>query len=48
MDATVRKETGYIAIWVFLLSVLTQAVFLVIGKLKVTATPLKRLPKRTV
>ena len=32
MDATVRKETGYIAIWVFLLSVLTQAVFLVIGK----------------
>lgn len=32
MDATVRKETGYIAIWVFLLSVLTQAFFLVIGK----------------
>ena len=31
-DATVRKETMYIAIWVFLLSILTQAVFLVIGK----------------
>ncbi len=32
IDEVVIKETRYIAIWVLLLSVLTQAVFLVIGK----------------
>lgn len=32
IDATVIKETKYIAFWVIILSVLTQAVFLVIGK----------------
>ena len=32
VDATVIKETKYIALWVFILSVLMQAVFLVIGK----------------
>ncbi|MBO5778738.1 MAG: hypothetical protein J6R82_04135 [Clostridia bacterium] len=32
IDEIVKKETRYIAIWVLLLSVLTQAVFLVIGK----------------
>ena len=32
IDATVIKETGYIALWVLVLSALTQSVFLVIGK----------------
>lgn len=32
MDPAVRKETGYIAAWVVLLSLLMEAVFLVIGK----------------
>lgn len=32
IDVTVKKETQYIAVWVLLLSVLMQAVFLVIGK----------------
>lgn len=31
VDATVIKETKYVAIWVLMLSVLMQAVFLVIG-----------------
>ena len=36
IDITVIKETKYIAVWVFLLSVLMQAVFLVIGKWEYT------------
>ena len=32
LDETVIRATKYIALWVLLLSVLTQAVFLVIGK----------------
>ena len=32
IDATVIKETGYIACWVLVLSALTQSIFLVIGK----------------
>ena len=32
IDPVVRKETKYIAVWVLLLSVVMQAVFLVIGK----------------
>lgn len=32
LDPTVKKETLYIACWVAILSVLMQAVFLVIGK----------------
>lgn len=32
IDATVIKETGYIAFWVLVLSALTQSVFLVIGE----------------
>ena len=32
IDPTVKKETKYIAYWVFLLSVIMQAVFIVIGK----------------
>ena len=32
IDKTVIKETKYIAVWVFLFSVLMQAVFLIIGK----------------
>ena len=32
IDETVIKETKYIAAWVFLFSVLMQAVFLIIGK----------------
>lgn len=32
IDATVIKETGYIAFWVLVLSALTQSIFLVIGK----------------
>ncbi len=32
IDATVWRETQYIAVWVVILSVLMQAVFLVIGK----------------
>lgn len=36
IDAVVIKETQYIALWTLLLSVLMQAVFLVIGKWDVT------------
>jgi len=36
IDKTVLKETQYIAYWVVLLSVLMQAVFLVIGKWEIT------------
>jgi len=32
VDKTVLNETKYIALWVFLFSILMQAVFLVIGK----------------
>lgn len=32
MDPAVKKETGYIALWVILLSVMMEAVFLMIGK----------------
>ena len=32
IDATVIKETKYIAVWVLILSVLMQAVFLVLGE----------------
>ena len=32
VDATVIKETKYVAIWVLMLSALMQAVFLVIGR----------------
>lgn len=32
IDPTVLKETRYIALWVLILSVLTQSVFLVAGK----------------
>ncbi len=32
IDATVRRETGYIAAWVLILSMLMQAIFLIIGK----------------
>lgn len=32
IDKTVLKETRYIALWVVIFSVLTQAVFLIIGK----------------
>lgn len=32
VDPTVKKETGFIALAVLILSVLTQAVFLIIGK----------------
>ena len=32
IDETVKKETAYIAVWVLIFSVLTQAVFLIIGK----------------
>ena len=32
MDPAVKKETGYIALWVFVLSVIMEAVFLVIRK----------------
>ena len=32
MDPAVKKETGYIAFWVILLSVLMEAVFLIIRK----------------
>ena len=36
VDQTVLKETGYIASFVLLLSVLMQAVFLIIGKWNIT------------
>lgn len=36
VDATVRRETGYILLWVLVFSVLLQAVFLVIGKWDIT------------
>ncbi len=32
IDATVRRETIYIAVWVGILSLLMEAVFLIIGK----------------
>ena len=32
MDPAVKKETGYIAVWVILLSLVMEAVFLIIGK----------------
>ena len=32
MDPAVRKETGYIAVWVVLLSLVMEAVFLLLGK----------------
>jgi hypothetical protein len=32
IDATVIKETKYIAVWVLILSILMQAVFLVLGE----------------
>ena len=32
LDPTVRKETAYIAAWVLLLSLLMEAVFLLLGK----------------
>lgn len=32
IDKTVKKETVYIAVWVLILSVLLQAVFLLLGK----------------
>ena len=32
MDPAVKKETGYIAVWVLLLSLLMEAVFLIIGQ----------------
>ena len=32
MDPAVRKETGYIAVWVILLSLVMEAVFLLLGK----------------
>ncbi len=32
LDPAVRKETGYIAVWVVLLSILMEAVFLLIGQ----------------
>ena len=37
VDKTVLRETGYIALFVILLSVLMQAVFLIIGKWDYTA-----------
>lgn len=32
LDPTVKNETKYIAIWVIIFSLITQAVFLIIGK----------------
>lgn len=32
IDSTVLRETRYIAVWVFLLSIVMQAVFLIVGK----------------
>ena len=32
MDPAVKKETGYITVWVILLSVIMEAVFLIAGK----------------
>ncbi len=32
MDPAVRKETGYILLWVILLSVIMEAVFLILGQ----------------
>ena len=32
IDQTVRKETGYIALWVLILSLLMESVFLIIGR----------------
>ena len=36
IDNTVKKETGYIALWISIFSLLLQAVFLTIGKWDVT------------
>ena len=36
IDDTVRRETVYIAVWVLILSVVMQAVFLVVGQWKVS------------
>ena len=36
IDKTVQKETGYIALWVLIFSMLMQATFLVIGKWDLT------------
>ena len=36
MDPAVKKETGYIAVWVVLLSLLMEAVFLIIGQWDLT------------
>ena len=36
IDKTVQKETGYIALWVLIFSILMQATFLVIGKWDLT------------
>ena len=35
IDDTVRRETVYIAVWVLILSVVMQAVFLVVGQWKI-------------
>lgn len=35
IDGTVRRETVYIAAWVLILSVIMQAVFLVVGQWKI-------------
>ena len=35
IDDTVRRETVYIAVWVLILSVIMQAVFLVVGQWKI-------------
>ena len=32
LDPAVKKETGYVAAWVFLLSLVLEAVFLIIGR----------------
>ena len=34
MDPVVKKETGYISLWVIVLSILMEAVFLIIGEWK--------------
>ena len=32
LDKVIKKETAFIALWVIIFSVMTQAVFLIIGK----------------
>ena len=39
LDATVRQETKYIAVWVLLFSAVMEAVFLIIGKWDYTVLP---------